>query len=101
MDTDSLTPMAYAVLSRAYDLADTLRAELGASAGNYQTEDAFLLGAREQLAEILADPKAYIDKWDLHESSARKLRVRVQELTRYIDLVLATPNSERGRPEFE
>jgi len=51
MDTDDLTPMAYETLSRSFDFCDVLRAEIGASAAEFRTEDYFLRGTRLYLRD--------------------------------------------------
>lgn len=68
MDTDDLSEMAYETLSLAGDVFDALRTEIGASASEFRTEDAFLKGVLAHMAEILDDPDAYLDFWDSAES---------------------------------
>jgi hypothetical protein len=53
MDTDDLTPMAYEVISRAGDVLDVLRSEIGASASGKKTEDEFLRRVCSHLRAIL------------------------------------------------
>jgi hypothetical protein len=42
MDTDDLTPMAYETITRAEEVLDVLRSEIGASASDTKSEDDFL-----------------------------------------------------------
>ena len=52
MDTSNLTPMAYETISRAGDVLDVLRSEIGGSASGKKTEDDFLRGVRSHLRAI-------------------------------------------------
>ncbi len=61
MDTDYLTELAYETLSKAFDVSDILRAEIGASALAFKTEADFLRGTLAFLDEILEDPEEYLD----------------------------------------
>ncbi|CAN5496114.1 hypothetical protein BH23VER1_BH23VER1_04600 [soil metagenome] len=52
MDTDELTPMAYATLSLGYDACEPLRAEIGAAAAGFKSEDEFLHGVSQFVEDI-------------------------------------------------
>ena len=102
MDTDDLTPMAYETLSRSFDFCDVLRAEIGASAAQFRTEDDFLRGTRRYLGEILADPEGYLDSWNLLDDADVKAFVRgLKGLRAHVTTTLKTPRSQRGKPPFE
>ena len=102
MDTDDLTPMAYETLSLAYQASDYLRAEVGAVAMRYPTEDEFLIGIRGFLQEIRRSPKEYLDSHDLVDSISVKAFVRHIDCTQaHITLTLEVPLSERGEPPFK
>lgn len=102
MDTDDLTPMAYETLSRSFDFCDVLRAEIGASAAEFRTEDDFLRGTRRYLGEILADPEGYLDSWNLLDDADVKAFVRgLNGLRAHVMTTLKTPRSQRGKPPFE
>jgi len=102
MDTDNLTPMAYETLSRAFEFCDVLRAEVGASVAEYRTEDDFLRGTRRYLNEILADPKEYLDSWNLLDDTDVKAFVAgVKSLRAHVTGTLKTPRDQRGKPPFE
>ena len=53
MDTDDLTEMAWDVIVRAAHVSDTLKAELGAMASRFKSENEWLRGVRAHLEEIL------------------------------------------------
>ena len=99
MDTDDLTEMAWGVIVSASRVSDTLKAELGAMASRFKTEDEWLRGCRAHLVEIGEDSAEYADSWDLENaesvtatmigSIAAKLRDRV-------DSILSTPMNKRG-----
>jgi len=102
MDTDDLTPMAYETLSRAFEFCDALRAEIGASASEFRTEDDFLRGTRRFLNEILADPEDYLDFWNLVDDTDVKAFVRgVKSVRGHVTTTLKTPRDQRGKPPFE
>ena len=65
MDTDDLTEMAWDVIVRAARVSNTLKAELGAMASQFQSEDEWLQGVRAHLKEIADDPADYVESWDL------------------------------------
>lgn len=103
MDTDDLTEMAWDIIPRAAHVSATLKAELGAMASRFKTEDEWLRGIRAHLEEIFEDPAEYVDTWDLETteavtatmigSIAAKLRDRV-------DSILSTPMNKRGSRQW-
>ena len=102
MDTDDLTPMAYETLSRAFEFCDVLRAEIGASAAEFRTEDDLLRGTRRYLTEILADPEGYLDSWNLLDDTDLKVFVKgVKGVRAHVTTTLKTPRNQRGKPPFE
>jgi hypothetical protein len=70
MDTDDLTEMAWGVIVSASQVSDTLKAELGAMAGRFRTEDEWLRGVRAHLVDTFEDPAEYVDFWDLENTEA-------------------------------
>lgn len=102
MDTDDLTPMAYDTLTQSYSACDVLRAEIGASAAGFKTEDDFLRGTVEFLEEILEDPEGYLDSWALLDELDTALFVeRVRAVQAHVAATLKTPRPQRGKPPFE
>ncbi len=102
MDTDYLTEMAYKTITRAGDVLDVLRSEIGASASDKKTEDEFLRGVRVHLRKILKSPRAYLDDWNyLEEVDIKVFRKGVTELLAYAEQVLSTPYRKRGEPAFK
>jgi hypothetical protein len=102
MDTDDLTEMAYGIITQAGDVLDVLRSEIGASAYNQKTEDDFLRGFLAHLRRIQKSPRVYLDFWNyLEEIDVKVFRNKVVELSSYVEQVLATPYSQRGKPAFE
>ena len=71
METDDLTEMAWGVIVSASQVSDTLKAELGAMASRFKTEDEWFRGARAHLMEIFEDPAEYVDSWDLETTVNR------------------------------
>ncbi len=101
MDTDDFSEMAYDLIVRASMFSDTLKAELGAMSRNYNNENDWLAGVQKHCREILADPEAYVDFWDLEEVeelTAVKLSEFVDKLLQQLDRVRSTPLMERGAP---
>lgn len=99
MDTDYLTEMAYDTITRAGDVLDVLRTEIGASASDKETEDDFLRGVVARLRRIAKSPKPYLDYWNyLEEVDVKTFRSDVAELLAYVEKVLSTPYSQRGEP---
>ena len=102
MDTDDLTPMAYETLSKAFEISDVLRAEVGVSAADFKTEDDFLRGTLEFLDEILEEPEEYLDSWNLVDDlDLRAFTKGVKDLRSHVTTTLITPQSQRGTPPFE
>jgi hypothetical protein len=102
MDTDDLTPMAYATLSLAYQASEPMRAELGVLASNYRSEDEYLTGISEFLDAILEAPGDYIESWYLNDEIEVKTFTKAVESVRaHVISTLATPRSKRGKPPFE
>jgi len=102
MDTDDLTEMAYETLAQAHAVCDVLRAEIGASAASFKTEDEFLRGTLEFLDGILADPEEYLESWNLlggknTQSFVKKIRV----VRNHVSATLNIPVAQRGKPPFE
>ena len=101
MDTDDLTPMAYEMIILAGDVLDVLKAEIGASAENKETEDDFLRGVRIHLRSILASARTYLDRWTyLDTVSVRDFRRGVEELLEHVEKTLTTPYEKRGERQF-
>jgi hypothetical protein len=102
MDTDDLTEMAYETLPQAHAVCDVLRAEIGASAASFKTEDEFLHGTLAFLDDILADPEDYLESWDLlGDMSARSLVTGIRVVRNHVMATLNTPVEQRGKPPFE
>jgi hypothetical protein len=99
MDTDDLTEMAWGIIVSASQVSDTLKAELGAMASQFKTEDEWLQGVRAQLMEIFEDPDEYVDSWDLENEeavTATMIGGIAAELRDRVDSVLSTPMNKRG-----
>lgn len=56
MDTDDLTEMAWDIVVSASRVSDTLKAELGALASRFRTEEEWLRGVRAHLGGDLRRP---------------------------------------------
>jgi hypothetical protein len=63
MDTDDLTPMGYETITRAEEVLDVLRIEIGASALEKMGEDDFLRGVRRHLRGILKSTRRGRGRW--------------------------------------
>ena len=63
MDTAALTEMAWDFIVRAASVSDTLKAELGAIARQFHSEDEWLQGVRAHLEAIIEDPAEWIKSW--------------------------------------
>ncbi|NLX53144.1 MAG: hypothetical protein GXY72_13700 [Deltaproteobacteria bacterium] len=103
MDTDDLTEIAWDVIVRAARVSDTLKAELGAMASRFQSEDEWLCAVRVHLEEIADDPDAYVDAWDLkHEEgvSADMIGSLAAKLSARVDKILVVPMNKRGAREW-
>ncbi len=99
MDTDDLSEMAWDVIVCAAHVSDTLKAELGAMASRFKTEDAWLRGVRAHLIEIFEDPAEYVDYWDLENAevaTAAMIGSIAAELIDRVDSILSTPVNKRG-----
>jgi len=99
MDTDDLSEMAWDVIVRAAHVSETLKAELGAMASRFKTEEEWLRGARAHLAEIVEDPAEYVDSWDLESAeavTATMIGRIAQDLRDRVDSILTTPINKRG-----
>ncbi len=99
MDTDDLTEMAWGVIVSASRVSDTLKAELGAMASRFKTEDEWLRGVRAHLVKIFAEPTEYVDYWDLENTEAvtdTMIGSIAAELRDRVDRVLSTPMNKRG-----
>ena len=102
MDTDYLTPMAYETISRAGDVLDVLRSEIGASATGKTTEDDFLCGVQIQLRDILRSPRDYLDRWNhLDDINVREFKKGVKSILEHVNRTLGTPYDQRGEPPFK
>ena len=100
MDTDDLTPMVYEVITRADDVLDVVRIEIGASAVGRKTEDDFLRGVRSHLRAILRSTRSYLDGWNYLDTVAIKdFRAGVKDLLAYVEQTLETPPDQRGKWE--
>jgi hypothetical protein len=96
------TPMAYDTFSRAFEVCEQLRSEIGVSDDNFKTEDDFLGGTQRYLAEILADPEDYLDSWNLLDDvNVMSFVTAVNGLPLHVTAMLKTPLSRRGKPPFE
>lgn len=103
MDTYDLTVMAWDIIVRAARTSDTLKAELGAMARRFQSEEEWLQGVRAHLEEIADDPAEYVDYWDLENEenvAATVIRICAAKLCSRVDKILATPMNKRGVREW-
>jgi len=99
MDTDYLTEMAYDIIVRAARVSDTLKAELGAMARHFDSEDEWLRGVQAHLEEICEDPDEYVEMWDLEDAeavTAAMIGRFAAELRERVDVILAMPMNRRG-----
>ncbi|MCP5349293.1 MAG: hypothetical protein R3F41_07960 [Gammaproteobacteria bacterium] len=99
MDTDDLTELPWGIIVSASQVSDTLKAELGAMASRFKTEDEWLRGVRAHLVEILEDPAEYVDSWDLENAeavTATMIGSFAAELRDRVDSILSTPMNKRG-----
>ena len=99
MDTDDLTEMAWDIIVSASRVSDTLKAELGAMASRFKTEDDWLRGVRAHLMEIFEDPAEYVDSWDLENAeavTANMIGSFAAKLRDRVDSILSTPKNKRG-----
>ncbi|WP_028320626.1 hypothetical protein [Desulfatiglans anilini] len=99
MDTEDLTEMAWGVIFSASQVSDTLKAELGAMASRFKTEDEWLRGVCAHLGEIFEDPAEYVDSWDMQDTeavTATMIGSIAVELRDRVESVLSTPMNKRG-----
>lgn len=97
MDTDDLTEQAYNVIQRADRVLDVLRAEIGASAQQYPSEDDFLKGSLKMLEDVLSDPESYLDSWNyLDTVDPKRFAAGVRGLMSQIEETLKVPIEQRG-----
>lgn len=94
--------MAHKTLFHAGEVLDVLRSEIGNSAADKKTEDAFLRGAQTQLRGVLRSAREYLDYWNyLDDVNIRQFRKGVSDLLEYVTVTLATPYDQRGEPDFK
>lgn len=101
MDTDDLSIMAYRLISQAARGSDTLKAELGALSRNYKNEDDWLRGAQNHLQEIVDDPGAYVDYWNLEEEeglSSNSLQMIPESVKRFSTYRFLPPQRVKFEP---
>jgi len=99
VDTDNLTEMAWDVIIRASLVSDTLKAELGAMARHFQSEDEWLRGVHAHLEEIADEPDEYVDDWDLENEegvTATMIKDCATRICLRANEILAIPLSRRG-----
>ena len=102
MDTDYLTPMAYDLITRADEILDVLKTEIGVSCAKYDSEDAFLKGALEYIDRKINDPESYLGFWNyLDEIDVDEFKAKLKELKKFIIETIDTPLIERGEPPFK
>lgn len=98
MDTDDLTEMAWGIIVSASQVSDTLKAELGAMASRFKTEDEWLRGVRAHLLEIFEYPVEYVDSWDLENTeavTATMIGSIAAKLLDRVDSLLSMPMNKR------
>ena len=89
--------MAYELIPRADRVLDVLRAEIGASAQQYLSEDEFLNGTHKMLKDILSDPDGYLDSWNyLDTVDPKRFAAGVSGLISQIEEILKVPQDQRG-----
>jgi hypothetical protein len=97
MDTDDLTESAWDIIIRAAHVSDALKAELGAMARRFRSEDEWLQEIRLYLEEIIEDPDGYAEDWDPGIGaglSPAVIRKRAAELCRRLDEILNRQDHE-------
>lgn len=103
MDTDNFSDMAYDIIVQAARISDTLKSELGAMSGKYQTEDDWLNGVQKRLQRIIKDPDEYVDYWNLEEEEGVTpvmIKKGATTLCRRVEAVQATPLNQRGKSKW-
>jgi hypothetical protein len=102
MDTDDLTPMAYSIISKADEILDVLRSEIGASCEKYETEEEFLRGTLQFVNRKIKNPDTYLDFWNfLDEIDIDEFKANLKALRKTIIQILDTPILHRGEPPFK
>ncbi len=97
MDTDDLTPMAYASIVIANEITDFLKCDLGVRSGNYKNEDAYLNGILKFVRKIKYDPEDYLDYWNLWDELDMATFVKgLKDLEKHILKTIETPFDQRG-----
>ncbi len=97
MDTDDLTPMAYASIVIANEITDFLKCDLGVRSENYKDEDAYLKGILKFVRKIKRDPEEYIDYWNLlNELDLKVLKNGLEGLAKHILKTIDTQFDKRG-----
>ena len=102
MDTDDFSEMANNIIVQAARLSGTLKTELGALSRNHKNENDWLRAVQEHCREIITDPDAYVDFWNLVEDeriTAPMISEMAGLLSAQVDIVLAIPLINRG-PEL-
>jgi len=75
-----------------------MRAEIGAAAKGFRTEDEYLAGIAEFLQEVIDDPSGYLESCGLDdEVKSERVRETVKGVLRHVTSTLATPRIDRGR----
>ena len=96
MDTDDFTQMTYDCIILANRAASILKAQLGAQAEHYTTEDEYLLGIKKFVKVIEEDIEDYYYEWSLQEEISLKLfKERLLELKKYINKTIKTSLKDR------
>ena len=89
--------MACETITRAGDVLDVLRSEIGASASGKKTEDEFLYGVRSHLSAIMRSSRSYLDSWNYVDTvNVRVFRKGIKDLLEYVDKTLSVPYKDRS-----
>lgn len=97
MDTDDLTTMAYESIITANEITDFLKCDLGVLSKDYRNENSYLNGMLRFVRKIKADPKGYLDYWNLLEELDLAAFVKgIEELEKHIKKTIETPIEQRG-----
>jgi hypothetical protein len=67
MDTDDFSNLAYSLISRASQVSDTLKMEIGIMSREYTNEDDWLRGVQTYCRKIIATADDFVDSWDLEQ----------------------------------
>ena len=103
MDTDFLTEAAYRVLiGRSGEVSEFLRAEIGAAASRYPSEDQYLTDIHQFVSQVAEDPVGYLDGWNLlDDCDPEAFGAATAGLAEEIMRVMTTPIAMRGPiPEY-